>query len=111
MKIKFTPVARKQLELVNGVPANPTGFILGSHLGQFRIIESVFPLFFEPGTIDHLYGEMVAHFGDKLLGVFFNHCEPFLSDWFIEDIVIRLQEPLPLFYYYDAEKKYVLLPA
>ncbi len=110
MTIKFTPAAQQQLALVTQAPANPTGFIMGMAFGRFKIIDNVFPIHFDPSTINELYATMYSQIGNKLLGVFFNHSQPFLSDWFIEDIVLCIQDSPPRFYYYDAEKQFIPLP-
>ncbi len=110
MKIKFTPDALTRLELVIGMLSNDTGFLIGEEFGKIKLIEELFPINFDKDTIDMLYARMYSKVGDKLLGVFFNNSEPFLSDWFIEDIIIKIKYPQPEFYFYDADEKFVLLP-
>jgi hypothetical protein len=109
MKIKFTPSARTQLELVIGTLSNDTGFIIGQEFGKIRLVEEMFPINFDESSVDSLYAKMYRKVGDRLMGVFFNNSEPFLSDWFIEDIIIKIKYPQPEFYFYEAEGKYILL--
>jgi hypothetical protein len=110
MKIKLTPAALTQMELVAGIHSHETGFILGQRIGKHTIIENLFPVNFDENTIDDVYAGIYDKYGDKLLGVFFNNKEPFLSDWFIEDMVIRIKSPQPEFYLYDANNRYIRLP-
>jgi hypothetical protein len=110
MKIKLTPTALTQLESMAEIHSNETGFIIGQSLGKHTIIMNLFPIDFDENTIDDVYAGMYGKWGDAILGVFFNDREPFLSDWFIEDIVIRIKHPQPEFYLYDADKKYTRLP-
>ncbi|NIM11024.1 MAG: hypothetical protein GTO45_03480 [Candidatus Aminicenantes bacterium] len=110
MKIKLTPAALMQMELVAGIHSNETGFIIGQRIGKHTIIENLFPVNFDENTIDDVYARIYNKLGDKLLGVFFNNKEPFFSDWFIEDMVIRIKSPQPEFYLYDADNQYIRLP-
>jgi hypothetical protein len=110
MKIKLTPAALTQLELVAAVHTNETGFIIGASIGKHKIIENLFPVDFDETTIDDVYAGIYEKLGHKLLGVFFNHKEPFFSDWFIEDLVLRIKSPQPEFYFYDADNQYIRLP-
>lgn len=102
MKVRFTPRARTQLELVVGTMANETGFVTGHEIGKFKIIENVFPVNFTEESIDDIYSKMYSKIGDRLLGVFFNNREPFENDWFIEDVVIKIKYPQTRFFYYEA---------
>ncbi len=110
MKIKLTPAAFTQLELTMGIRSHETGFIIGQRLGKHTIIENLFPVNFDENTIDDIYARIYDKYGDKLLGVFFNNKEPFHSDWFIEDLVMRIKFPRPEFYLYDADNQYIRLP-
>jgi hypothetical protein len=110
MNIKFTPSARTQLELVIGTLSNDTGFIIGQEFGKIRLIEELFPINFDESSVDMLYAKMYSKHGDRLMGVFFNNSEPFLNDWFIEDIIIKIKYPQPEFYFYETPGQYVRLP-
>lgn len=110
MKIRLTPTAAAQLELIGDTMTNKTGFVIGQDIGKFRIIENLFPVIFDETTIDEAYATAYKKIGDKLIGVFFNHCESFDSDWFIENIIIKIKEPQPEFYLYDVNQKFTRLP-
>lgn len=110
MKIRLTPTAAAQLELISDTMTNETGFVIGQDIGKFRIIENLLPVNFDETTINEVYAKAYNKIGDKLIGVFFNHCEPFDSDWFIETVIIKIKEPQPEFYLYDVNQKYTRLP-
>ena len=110
MKIRLTPTAAAQLELIGETMTNKTGFILGQDIGKFRIIENLLPVNFDETNIDEVYARVLNKIGDKLIGVFFNHCEAFASDWFIENTIIKIKEPQPEFYLCDVNNKYTRLP-
>jgi len=110
MKIRLTPTAAALLELLGDTMTNETGFVIGQDIGKFRIIENLFPVNFDETTIDKIYTKAYKKIGDKLMGVFFNHCDTFASDWFIENIIIKIKEPQPEFYLYDVDQKSTRLP-
>jgi hypothetical protein len=110
MKIRLTPTAADQLELIGDTMTNKTGFIIGQDIGKFRIIENLLPVNFDETTINEVYAKAYNKMGDKLIGIFFNHCEPFFSDWFIENLVIKIKDQQPEFYLYDVNKTYTRLP-
>lgn len=110
MKVKLTPTAAVLLELIGDTMTNKTGFVMGQDIGKFRIIENLFPVNFDETTINEVYAKVYNKIGDKLIGVFFNHCETFDSDWFIENIIIKIKEPQPEFFLYDVNKKHTRLP-
>lgn len=110
MKVRLIPTAAALLELIGDTMTNKTGFVMGQDIGKFRIIENLIPVNFDETTIDEVYTKAYNKIGDKLIGVFFNYCEPFFSDWFIENIIIKIKEPQPEFYLYDVNKKFTRLP-
>jgi hypothetical protein len=110
MKIWLTPAAAELFKLLGDTMTNKTGFVIGQDIGKFRIIENLFPANFDENTIDEIYAKAYNRIGEKLIGVFFNHCEPFASDWFIENIIIKIKVPQPEFYIYDVNQKFTRLP-
>jgi hypothetical protein len=109
MKIKLIPTAAALLELIGDTRTNKTGFVIGQDIGKFRIIENLLAVNFDETTINEVYAKAYNKLGDKLIGVFFNHNETFDSDWFIENIIIKIKKPQPEFYLYDVNKKYTRL--
>jgi hypothetical protein len=110
MKIKLTPGALIQLELIAETRTNKTGFLFGMDIGKFTMIESLMPVNFDETTIDDIYAAVCIKMGDKIKGVFFNNQEPFPSQWFIEDIIMKVKFPDPEFYSYDYNLNFTRLP-
>jgi len=107
MKIRFAPSAIQHLNVIGNSISNRTGFITGWEIGGYRIVEQVLPLDFNESTIDEVYSIAYSQFGDKMLGVFFNMCEPFKSDWFIETIILKIQDRQTEFFICDASCNYL----
>lgn len=94
MKIDLTPAATRQTELIADMTVIETGFLIGGGIGKHIIVEQLFPVNFNEENISDIYGKMLEKMGIKLLGVFFNNIEPFHNDWFLEDVIIKIN-PLP----------------
>jgi len=109
MKIRLTQTARQQLAVIVDTYSNETGFMLGQDIGKYRIIEGFLPINFYETDIDEIYAKIYSKIGKKLVGVFFNNKEAFHSEWFIEDVVIKIKHPQPEFYLYNADMKPVRL--
>lgn len=111
MKINFTPDARLQFHLIQETPSIQNGFVVGQNIGKHLIIENIFPVNFNEKSIDSVYSLYYDEMGEKLAGVFFNNREPFLCDWFLEDIIIKItpQKQEVGVYLYDFEKKCISL--
>ncbi len=105
MKISLTPNASTILELIAGSLTHETGFITGRDIGHFRIVENLIPINFNESAIDEVYSKAYRRLGDKLLGVFFNNRETFSSDWFIENIILKIKSSQPEFYLYGVDHK------
>jgi hypothetical protein len=110
MKINLTPAAISQVELIGDMEVIQTGFIIGSVIGKHIIIQQLFPVHFDESNIDQVYGKMFSRVGEHLVGVFFNHSEPFFSDWFLEDVVLKINHPIHQseFYLYDIKERRIL---
>ncbi len=91
-KIRFTPEAARQAELFANLDTVQTGFATGSEIGKFVIIEHLLPVDFDEKNIDRVYPEALANMGDKLKGLFFKGDRFFKSDWFLGDIIIKIEK-------------------
>lgn len=79
------------MAVIRDTAAVKTGFITGWEIGKHKIIQSFFPVNFDPATIDDVYAGVCTKLGPAVMGVFFNNTEPFASDWFVEDLVVRME--------------------
>ena len=115
MEINFTPEAKQQLDVMRDLDTIKNGFVMGQIIGKHYIIEGFFPANFSEKNIHDLYSRFFTKVGEKLMGVFFNNREPFFNDWFLEDVIIKInsqnqqQHQQSEFYLYDSEKNVVSL--
>jgi hypothetical protein len=104
VKIEFTRQALTKRNILSKIRTKETGFILGSQLGNYKIIEDLFAFRFDSRNINRLYSIFFKHFEGRLIGTFFMNSEYFLNDWFLENIIIRFQEnDLYIFLYHLDE--------
>lgn len=107
MKIDLTPDAQTQAELIRDMDTVENGFLMGTVMGKHIIIKELFPVNFNEKTIDDVYAKILDKRGDHVMGVFFNNREPFLSDWFLEDVIMTIDaktQSLESFIYEFEEK-------
>ena len=111
MEINFTPEAKQQLDVMRDMDTVKNGFVMGGIIGKHYFIESFFPANFNEKNVHDVYHKIFTKMGEKLMGVFFNNREPFLSDWFLEDIIIKINShnQQAECYLYDSEKNFVSL--
>ncbi|MCP5105450.1 MAG: hypothetical protein GY950_18835 [bacterium] len=105
MKIDYTPEALTQIELIGEMATIENGFLTGTVMGKHIIVEQLFPVNFNETNIETIYGKMYRKTGEQLLGVFFNNREPFFCDWFLEDVILKIDpsQPEPESFQYQFE--------
>ena len=81
-----------------------TGFIQGCDIGKYKIVKSLFPIGFNKNNIDTLYHNIYEKIGDQLMGVFFYSRELFFSDWFAQDIILKIGKKQTDIYHYGYDK-------
>jgi len=91
MKIRFASEARRQFDLLLKLDSRETGFILGRDIGGYRIIKSFFSVHFQRKNIGEVYEKFLQEMKEELLGVFFINRRLFVSDWFCEDIILKIE--------------------
>ena len=92
MKIRFTPRAQKQLDMIKDLDPAATGFVSGIEIGKYVIIENLVPVNFDESNIDEVYSEIYSKTGEKLIGPFFKNNTFFKNEWFLSDIIIEIGE-------------------
>jgi hypothetical protein len=113
MKIEFSPRSLLQLNLFMKLKQSEAGFVCGFSAGQYRIIDGFFPLRFNKNSINRVYPEIFNHFRDCLLGVFFVNAPVFLNDWFLEQLIIDVQDQaaeISLYQFDDMSHQKRLVP-
>jgi hypothetical protein len=91
MKIRFASEARRQFDLLLRLDSGETGFIVGRDIGGFRIIKNFFSVHFHRKNIGEVYETFLHEMNEELLGVFFINRRLFVSDWFCEDIILKIE--------------------
>lgn len=107
MKIDLTPEAQTQAELIGDMNTVENGFLMGTVMGKHIIIDALFPVNFKKKTIGVAYRTMMDKNENRVMGVFFNNREPFLSDWFLEDVIMTIDAKTQSWesYIYEFEKE------
>jgi hypothetical protein len=79
MKVQLTPAALREIEVLRSAGYKGTGFLLGSEIGHFMLIDQLLPLNFSRDNGDTFYRSTCASHQQRLLGVFFAGAG--LSSW------------------------------
>jgi hypothetical protein len=88
MKVQLTPAALREITVLRSSGYKGAGFLLGSTIGRFRIIEQLLPLDFKRENGDEVYRSVCAAYRQRLQGVLFCRRRPFALDWFLHDLVM-----------------------
>jgi len=88
MKVQLTPAALREISVLRSAGYKGAGFLLGSAMGRFIIIEQFLPLDFDRANGDDVYRSVLAIYRQRLQGVFFFRRRPFVLDRFLQDLVV-----------------------
>jgi hypothetical protein len=113
MKVQLTPAALREITVLRSTGYKGAGFLLGSTIGRFIIIDQLLPLDFNRDNGDDVYRSVCASYQRRLQGVFFCRRRPFVLDWFLHDLVMVLsgeQIEIRSCEFSDQKRKAVLLP-
>lgn len=113
MKVQLTPAALRDLALLRKVGAKGAGFLLGSAMGRFIIVERLLALDFDRTSGDGVYRSVSETYGQGLQGVFFYRRRPFALDCFLQDLVAVIDDrqiEIRRCEFSAAKRKSVLLP-
>jgi len=88
MKLQLTPAALREIKVLRSAGYKGTGFLLGSTIGRFIIIDQLLPLDFKRDNGNNVYRSVCASYQQRLQGVFFCRRRPFALDWFLHDLVM-----------------------
>jgi hypothetical protein len=88
MNVQVTPAALKEIEVLRATGYRGAGFLLGTVIGRFVLIEQLLAVDFDRANGSSVYGKICKTFQSRLQGVFFC-CKPmFALDWFLHDLVM-----------------------
>jgi len=88
MKVQLTPAVLREVSVLRASGYRGAGFLLGSAIGRFVIIDQLLPLDFDRDNGDAVYRSVCLDYRQQLQGVFFCRRRPFVQDWFLEDLVL-----------------------
>jgi hypothetical protein len=91
MNVQLLPGALKEIEALRASGYRGAGFLLGTVIGRFLLVEQLLPLDFNRRSGDAVYAPLWEKYGQRLQGVFFCRKPPFASDWFIGDLVMAIR--------------------
>ncbi|MEI6614860.1 MAG: hypothetical protein WCL37_08175 [Chrysiogenales bacterium] len=113
MKVQLTPAALREITVLRSTGYKGAGFLLGSTIGHFIIIDQLLPLDFKRDNGDDVYSSVCASYQQRLQGVFFCRRRPFVLDWFLQDLVMVIgsdQIEIRGCEFSDQKRKAVLVP-
>ena len=90
MNVQLLPGALEEIAVLRASGYRGAGFLLGSEIGRFTLVERLLPLDFAARGSGAPYAAACEKYGERLLGVFFCRKRPFARDWFIGDLVLAV---------------------
>jgi hypothetical protein len=90
MNVQVTPAALQEIAVLRRSGYRGAGFLLGSGIGRFVMIERLLPLDFDRENASSVYETVCASYRDRLRGVFFCRKRPFALDWILQDLVMAI---------------------
>ncbi len=91
MNVQLLPAALKEIEVLRKAGYRGAGFLLGTTIGRFALVERLLPLDFDRRSGCRVYDSVCAGYQERLLGVFFCRKPPFALDCFLEDLVLAVR--------------------
>ena len=90
MNVQLLPAALEEIAVLRVSGYRGAGFLLGSEIGHFALVERLLPLDFDARGSAAAYAAACEKYAERLLGVFFCRKRPFARDWFIGDLVLAV---------------------
>lgn len=90
MNVQVTPAALQEIAVLRRSGYRGAGFLLGSGIGRFVLIEGLLPLDFDRENGNSVYGTVCASYQARLQGVFFCRQRPFALEWMLPDLVMTV---------------------
>jgi len=90
MNVQVTPAALEEIAVMRAAGYRGTGFLLGTTIGRFVLIEQLLALDFNRKNGSTVYGTVCENYQQRLQGVFFCRKRLFALDWFLHDLVMAI---------------------
>jgi hypothetical protein len=91
MNVQLLPAALEEISVLRRSGYRGAGFLLGTEIGRFALVERLLPLDFDRRSAGAACGAAFEKYAERLLGVFFCRKPPFALDWFIGDLVLAVR--------------------
>jgi hypothetical protein len=91
MNVQLLPAALEEIAMLRRSGYRGAGFLLGTEIGRFALVERLLPLDFDRRSAGAVCGAAFEKYAERLLGVFFCRKPPFVLDWFIGDLVLAVR--------------------
>jgi hypothetical protein len=91
MNVQVTPAALKEIDVLRTAGCRGTGFLLGTAIGRFVLIEQLLALDFDRKNGSSIYEMVCESYQQRLQGVFFYRQPPFAMDWCLHDLVMAIK--------------------
>lgn len=92
MPIQLSPAALRQANLLIDAGCRGCGLLVGSWIGHHLLLDELVPAPFTRSTLDRVWAPALEAYGDRLHGVWFCRRPPFVSDWFLEGLVMSIDD-------------------
>jgi len=91
MNVQLLPAALREMEVLRATGYRGAGFLLGSTIGRFLLVERLLPLDFDRQSGGRVYDSVCSCYRERLLGVFFCRKPAFALDCFLQDLVLAVR--------------------
>jgi hypothetical protein len=91
MNVQVTPAALEEIDVLRATGYRGAGFLLGTGIGRFVLIEQLLAVDFDRVNGSSVYGKIHKTYQTRLQGVFFCRKPMFALDWFLHDLVMAIK--------------------
>lgn len=88
MNVQLLPAALEDFAVLRASGYRGAGFLLGTTIGRFVVVERLLPLDFGRRGSDAVFAAAHKQYGERRLGAFFCRKPPFTADWLVGDLVL-----------------------
>jgi hypothetical protein len=90
IKIKLTPDALADLSIIQECGVRNHGFLLGSMIGRYGIIEKILALPFSKKNGEFQFNLVCRHHGQRVVGIFFAYRPVVLQHFMVERLLLQV---------------------
>lgn len=91
MNVQLLPAALEDIAVLRAAGFRGAGFLLGTEIGRFTLVERLLPLDFDRRRAGAVCGAAQQRYGERLLGAFFCRRTPLALDWLVGGLVLAVR--------------------